>query len=61
MADLKAEGITSHDFRYSFCQNSYLDKLSNNPELSHNDILKAVSSEMNHHRAEITNYYLSKA
>jgi len=61
MADLKAEGITSHQFRFSFCQNFYLDKLANSPELSHNDILKTVSSEMNHHRAEITNYYLKRA
>ena len=28
MADLKNEGRTSHDFRYSFCKNLYLDKLS---------------------------------
>jgi len=65
MSDLKAEGITSHDFRYSFCKNSYENKLDaikmGNSELSHNDILKAVSVEMNHHRADITNYYLSKA
>ena len=61
MADLKEEGITSHDFRYSFCRNSYLEKLANNPELSHSEILKAVSSEMNHHRPGITNFYLKRA
>lgn len=63
MADLKEERITSHDFRYSFCRNSYFEKLENSSisNLSHKEILQAVSKEMNHHRSEITNFYLSKA
>jgi len=58
-ADLKNEGITSHDFRYSFASNTYKEQIEQGK--SQQDALVFTSKEMNHHRAEITNYYLSKA
>ena len=58
-ADLKNEGITSHDFRYSFAANTYKEQIEQGK--SHQDALVFTSKEMNHHRAEITNFYLSKA
>jgi hypothetical protein len=58
-ADLKNEGITSHDFRYSFASNTYQEQIEQGK--SHQEALVFTSKEMNHHRAEITNLYLSKA
>ena len=59
MADLKAEEITSHDFRYSFALNTYNEQIKQGK--SHREALLHTSNEMNHHRGEITNFYLSKA
>lgn len=58
-ADLKNEGITSHDFRYSFASNTYKEQIEQGK--SQQGALVFTSKEMNHHRGEITRYYLSKA
>lgn len=56
--DLKEEGITSHDFRYTFAKETYYEQVQQ--DKSHQEALLYVSKEMNHHRADITSYYLSK-
>lgn len=65
MSDLKKEDITSHDLRYTFLKLSYDDliKKSANGEISltHNEILKSLSEQLNHTRLGITNYYLKRA
>jgi hypothetical protein len=58
-ADLKNQGLTPHDFRYSFASNTYKEKIEEGK--SQQEALLFTSKEMNHHRAEITKYYLSKA
>lgn len=59
MADLKEEGITSHDFRYSFASNTYNEQIEEGK--SHQEALLFTSQEMNHHREDITSYYLNRA
>lgn len=59
MTDLKSEDITSHDFRYSFASNTYNEQIEQGK--SHQEALIFTSKEMNHHRGEITRYYLSRA
>ena len=59
MADLKEEGISSHDFRYSFASNTYQEQIDQGK--SHQEALLYISKELNHHRREITNYYLKRA
>lgn len=65
MADLKTEGITSHDFRYTFLKLSYDDlikKTANGEiDLTHNEILKSLSKQLNHNRLSMTNFYLKRA
>ena len=65
MADLKKEDITSHDLRYTFLKLSYDDliKKSANGEISltHTEILKSLSEQLNHNRLSMTNYYLKRA
>jgi hypothetical protein len=57
--DLKNQGLTPHDFRYSFASNTYREQIEEGK--SQQEALLFTSKEMNHHRAEITKYYLSKA
>lgn len=59
MNDLKEQWISSHDFRYTFALDLY-NQLTRNGE-SENEALKIVSKELNHHRSEITKYYLKRA
>jgi len=59
MNDLKEEGISSHDFRYSFASNTYQEQIDQGK--SHQEALLYTSKELNHHRSEITNYYLKRA
>lgn len=65
MADLNKEGITSHDFRYTYLKLSYDDliKKSANGEISltHTEILKSLSEQLNHNRLSMTNFYLKRA
>ncbi len=59
MSDLRGEGITSHDFRYSFATNTYNEQIAQGK--SYQEALIFTSREMNHNRGEITRYYLSKS
>jgi len=59
MSDLKEESITSHDFRYTAAVNMYNQQIAEGK--SHQEALIFTSKNMNHHRAEITNYYLKRA
>ena len=65
MADLKKEGIPSHDFRYTFLKSSYDDLINKSAKgeisLTHNEILKHLSEQLNHQRLSMTNYYLKRA
>jgi len=57
---LKEIGINrSHDLRISYAKNTYEQKIAEG--LSHKEALREVSSELNHHREEITQYYLARA
>ena len=49
----------AHDWRYTFAKEAMEDRLARGE--SYEDALKSVSRELNHHRSEITKYYLSKA
>ena len=58
--DLKEIGIDrSHNFRVTYAKNSLQSKLESG--MSYKQALKEVSREINHHRAEITQYYLNRA
>lgn len=51
------KNLRAHDFRYSFAKNLYEKVVQ---KLGHKEALIVVSKELNHNRAEITLYYLSK-
>jgi len=58
--DLKEVGINrSHDFRITYAKNLLQHKLEQGKE--YKEALKEVSQEINHHRPEITEYYLNRA
>jgi hypothetical protein len=57
---LKEVGINkSHDLRITYAKNTYKQKISEGME--HKEALKEVSQELNHHREQITAYYLARA
>lgn len=58
--DLKEVGVTAHGFRYTYAKEELETKLSDEAQ-SYHDALKEVSKELNHHREEMTNYYISRA
>lgn len=57
--DLKRVGINAHRFRYSFAKEKIntLFKMG----LHYREVYKTVSKELNHHRAEMTQYYYVRA
>ena len=58
--DLKEVGINrSHDFRVTYAKNLLEHKLEQG--ISYKEALKEVSQEINHHRPEMTEYYLARA
>jgi len=58
--DLKAVGISkSHDFRVTYTKNSLISKLEQGKE--YKESLKEVSKEINHHRSNMTEYYLNRS
>ncbi len=58
--DLKEVGINrSHDFRVTYAKNLLEHKLEQGKE--YKVALKEVSQEINHHRPEMTEYYLARA
>ena len=58
--DLQAVGINrSHDFRVTYAKDLLESKLEQG--ISYKEALKEVSQEINHHRPEMTEYYLARA
>jgi hypothetical protein len=58
--DLKAVGIDrSHNFRVTYAKDLLENKLEQG--ISYKEALKEVSEEINHHRIEMTEYYLNRA
>ena len=58
--DLKAVGINkSHDFRVTYTKDLLNKKLENGVE--YKQALKEVSKEINHHRPQMTEYYLQRS
>ncbi len=58
--DLKEIGINrSHDFRVTYAKDLLEHKLEQG--VPYKEALKEVSQEINHHRPEMTEYYLSRA
>ena len=58
--DLKAVGINrSHDFRVTYAKDLLQQKLEEGKE--YKEALREVSKEINHHRPEMTAYYLNRA
>ena len=58
--DLKDNGINkSHNFRVTYAKNLFETKLSQGIE--YKQALKEVSQEINHHRPQMTEYYLARA
>jgi integrase len=57
--DLKEAGINrSHDFRVTYAKDLLENKLEQG--ISYQEALKEVSEEINHHRVEMTEYYLAR-
>lgn len=60
MRDLKSVGIEkSHDFRVTYAKEQLIEKLEQGKE--YKEALREVSEEINHHREEMTSYYLKRA
>jgi hypothetical protein len=60
LKNLKSVGIEkTHNLRYSFVKENYKTLLEKG--LSHKEVLRTISKEINHHREEITNYYLNRS
>ena len=58
--DLQEVGIDrSHDFRVTYAKDLLESKLEQG--ISYKEALKEVSQEINHHRPEMTEYYLARA
>jgi hypothetical protein len=58
--DLKAVGIDrSHNFRVTYAKDLLTSKLEQGIE--YKEALVEVSQEINHHRPEMTEYYLARA
>lgn len=57
--DLRELGINAHGFRYTYAKETLEEKLSDEGQ-SYHDALKEVSKELNHHREEMTTYYLNR-
>jgi integrase len=57
--DLKKLDINPHQFRYSFAKNE-TDHLYKSG-LTHKNVLRKVSKDLNHKRGEMTNYYIKRS
>jgi hypothetical protein len=56
---LKKYDITSHQARYTYVKDSYEKGIEQGKE--HKELLSEISREINHSRADITQYYLNRA
>ena len=57
--DIAKEGISSHDFRFTYAEREFNEKIENG--MDYNQALKEISEELNHSREEMTRYYLARA
>lgn len=57
--DLASLDISSHDFRYTFAEREFNERIENG--MDYHEALREVSEELNHSREEMTSYYLSRA
>lgn len=56
--DLQQYGISSHDFRFTAARDKYEELISSG--ILEQEVRLQISEELNHKRAEITDYYLSR-
>ncbi len=56
--DLKKYNISSHDFRFTSARDKFEEKI--NSGISEQEAKLQISSELNHKREEITDYYLNR-
>ena len=56
--DLKKYNISSHDFRFTSARDKFEEKI--NSGISEKEAKLQISSELNHKREEITDYYLNR-
>ena len=56
--DLKKYNISSHDFRFTSARDKFEEKINNG--ISKKEAKLQISSELNHKREEITDYYLNR-
>ena len=56
--DLKKYNISSHDFRFTSARDKFEEKM--NSGISEKEAKLQISSELNHKREEITDYYLNR-
>ena len=56
--DLKKYNISSHDFRFTSARDKFEEKINNG--ISEKEAKLQISSELNHKREEITDYYLNR-
>ena len=56
--DLKKYNISSHDFRFTSARDKFEEKI--NCGISEKEAKLQISSELNHKREEITDYYLNR-
>lgn len=57
-ADLQKYNISSHDFRFTSARDKFEEKI--NSGISEKEAKLQISSELNHKREEITDYYLKR-
>lgn len=55
---LQRYGMSSHDLRAFYTKELYESKMQNG--FTHKEACEFVSKEINHHRIQITEYYLAK-
>ena len=56
--DLKKYSVSSHDFRFTSARDKFEEKI--NSGISEKEAKLQISSELNHKREEITDYYLNR-
>lgn len=56
--DLKKYNVSSHDFRFTSARDKFEEKINNG--ISEKEAKLQISSELNHKREEITDYYLNR-
>lgn len=57
--DLRELDVRPHDLRYTYARDEFEERIAGG--MDREQALKEVSEELNHHRTEITEYYLARA